>query len=259
LAVSPTEKGDATVATTYHDPTPWTTELLRSVIEEYFLNLAVLEPALVVDIRMATSDKPGTPAVKHHGHECFATIEIVKPKERSRGGPDLRITIDREKWDDAGEETRTAVLHHELSHCVPQMEKDSDILKLDPYGRPVVKLRPDDWCLTGFRETVCIFGDASIEKQSLARVEEMLRQPDLPFMGRETESGGKDDLVRDTLTALISVGHTESQARAAMDRVLSSGRRPPTVSQFVDAIYNDNVEHGPILAEKGRKPAATKG
>lgn len=170
------------MATTYHDPDEETTELLESVIEEYFaVELAALEPALNIDIRMAVSDKPGVPSVKHHGHECFATIEIVKAKERSRGGPDLRLTIDKRKWQAARTEMRTAVLHHELNHVVPQMEKDSDVLKLDPYGRPVVKLRPDDWCLTGFRETVRIFGEDAVERQCLDRVEESLRQMGLPF------------------------------------------------------------------------------
>lgn len=52
----------------------------------------------------------------------------------------------------------------------------------------------DDWCLTGFLETVRIFGAKAMERQSLDHVEAMLRQQSLPFISdrpdRSAEAAG---------------------------------------------------------------------
>ena len=48
------------------------------------------------------------------------------------------------------------------------------------------------------------------------------------------------DVIRDTYAALLSVGHTESQARQAIDRVLSGKRKYKSVADMIDAIYQQN-------------------
>jgi Holliday junction DNA helicase RuvA len=45
------------------------------------------------------------------------------------------------------------------------------------------------------------------------------------------------DVIRDTYAALISVGHTESQARQAIDRVLSGKKKYKSVADVLVAIY----------------------
>lgn len=45
------------------------------------------------------------------------------------------------------------------------------------------------------------------------------------------------DVIRDTFAALISVGHTESQAREALDRVLVTKRRFKSAADMLEAIY----------------------
>jgi len=45
------------------------------------------------------------------------------------------------------------------------------------------------------------------------------------------------DVIRDTFAALLSVGHSESQARSAIDRVLSGKKKFRTVPDMIDAIY----------------------
>lgn len=45
------------------------------------------------------------------------------------------------------------------------------------------------------------------------------------------------DVIRDTFAALISVGHTESQARQAIDRVLTGKKKYKSVADMIDAIY----------------------
>ena len=44
-------------------------------------------------------------------------------------------------------------------------------------------------------------------------------------------------MIRDTFAALFSVGHTESQAREAIDRVLSGKKKFKSVADMIEAIY----------------------
>jgi holliday junction DNA helicase RuvA len=48
------------------------------------------------------------------------------------------------------------------------------------------------------------------------------------------------DVIRDTFAALISVGHSESQARQAIDRVLTGKKKFKSVADMIDAIYQQN-------------------
>jgi Holliday junction DNA helicase RuvA len=50
------------------------------------------------------------------------------------------------------------------------------------------------------------------------------------------------DVIRDTYAALLSVGHTESQARQAIDRVLSSANKKKfkSVADLIEAIYQQS-------------------
>jgi Holliday junction DNA helicase RuvA len=48
------------------------------------------------------------------------------------------------------------------------------------------------------------------------------------------------DVIRDTYAALLSVGHTDSQARQAIDRVLLGKRKYKTVADMIEAIYQQN-------------------
>ena len=45
------------------------------------------------------------------------------------------------------------------------------------------------------------------------------------------------DVIRDTYAALLSVGHTDSQARQAIDRVLTGKKKFKSVADMIEAIY----------------------
>jgi Holliday junction DNA helicase RuvA len=45
------------------------------------------------------------------------------------------------------------------------------------------------------------------------------------------------DVIRDTYAALLSVGHSESQARQAIDRVLAGKKKFKSVADMIEAIY----------------------
>jgi Holliday junction DNA helicase RuvA len=48
------------------------------------------------------------------------------------------------------------------------------------------------------------------------------------------------DVIRDTYAALISVGHSESEARQAIDRVLAGKKKFKSVADMIEAIYLQN-------------------
>lgn len=60
--------------------------------------------------------------------------------------------------------------------------------------------------------------------------------------GAKVESNGapenaEPDVIRDTFAALLSVGHSESQARREIDRVLTGKKKFKSVADMIDAIY----------------------
>jgi Holliday junction DNA helicase RuvA len=59
-------------------------------------------------------------------------------------------------------------------------------------------------------------------------------------LGNGVEENAEPDVIRDTFAALISVGHTESQARQLMDRVLSGKRKFKSAADLIDAIYEQD-------------------
>lgn len=60
--------------------------------------------------------------------------------------------------------------------------------------------------------------------------------------GTPAENGelahAEPDVIRDTFQALLSVGHTESQARHLLDKALSGKKKFKTVADLFDAIYH---------------------
>jgi holliday junction DNA helicase RuvA len=63
--------------------------------------------------------------------------------------------------------------------------------------------------------------------------------------GARVEANGhpenaEPDVIRDTFAALLSVGHSESQARQAIDRALAGKRKFRSVADMIDAIYQQN-------------------
>lgn len=70
----------------------------------------------------------------------------------------------------------------------------------------------------------------------------LIVNPDATHTAVVVESNGapenaEPDVIRDTYAALLSVGHNETQARAAIDRVLSGKKKFRTVADMIEAIY----------------------
>jgi holliday junction DNA helicase RuvA len=73
----------------------------------------------------------------------------------------------------------------------------------------------------------------------------LIVSPPAPAEGTPVEANGEaenaeSDVIRDTFAALLSVGHTESQARQLLDRVLTGKKKFKSVADMIDAIYQQN-------------------
>jgi Holliday junction DNA helicase RuvA len=58
-----------------------------------------------------------------------------------------------------------------------------------------------------------------------------------PAEANGAPGNAEPDVIRDTFAALVSVGHSESQAREAIDRVLAGKKKFKTVADMIEAIY----------------------
>jgi Holliday junction DNA helicase RuvA len=61
-----------------------------------------------------------------------------------------------------------------------------------------------------------------------------------PAESNGAPESAESDVIRDTYAALLSVGHSESQAREAIDRVLSSKKKFKSVADMIEAIYQQS-------------------
>ena len=61
-----------------------------------------------------------------------------------------------------------------------------------------------------------------------------------PAQTNGAPENAEPDVIRDTFAALLSVGHTESQARREIDRVLTGKRKFKSVADMIDAIYQQH-------------------
>ncbi len=61
-----------------------------------------------------------------------------------------------------------------------------------------------------------------------------------PAEANGAPENAEPDVIRDTFAALLSVGHSETQARQAIDRALTGKKKYKSVADMIDAIYQQN-------------------
>lgn len=106
------------------------------------------------------------PAVKLHGHPASAVARKFDLKKRIQTEFDVEILVDGLSWDSLPERQRLALIDHELTHFEVAKDKDGRV-KIDDIGRPIIKMRLDDYCLTGFLEVCQRHGDFALEAKSI--------------------------------------------------------------------------------------------
>jgi hypothetical protein len=111
------------------------------------------------------------PSLKCHGASAYATVKVVKRKQRTYTDHDAQIEIDHPVWKTLGGPQKKALIDHELTHLIVKYDKESKP-KRDDLDRPIIGMRPDDFTLTGFLEIVERHGIHALEYGSVTRIAE---------------------------------------------------------------------------------------
>lgn len=150
------------------------------LLTERFFDLKQLQIRIGIRcIRAVESEsggKPEPPIVKN-GNPVAAQTSLVSEKDRVFNNNDVIIDLDYDFWDTLKDRQKQALMAHELSHIVVQRDKDGSV-KIANDTRPILKLIPDDWQITGFRHIVEEYGEDAVELQSLWNVWDGLKFPD---------------------------------------------------------------------------------
>ena len=154
--------------TTYEVADPEVNEFVQRVMHRYHRGLADMEST--VDILMASppvdeAGDPTGPALKHHGVKALATIRQTRPDERALGQADIHLKIDLPFWEENDEETRTALIDHELEHLKPKLKDGA--AQRDAYNRPLFVVNPHSWEVGWFFNVARRHGQKSVECRQL--------------------------------------------------------------------------------------------
>lgn len=213
----------------YEDADPAVYRLLNDLIDEYRGDLSVRE----VTFRLMYAYG----GLVHQGYPALGLCALNSVKLRAQGLTDVTIYLDGDHWGRLSTRRQRSLVHHELHHVEPG--KGNDAAK-----RPKLRLRKHDHQLGIFTELIRIYGEDSVDRIMVDMVLQDLRQMGLPFGGAEATATVDEvkvtvDVLDAAFAALLTVGHTEPQARAAIDKVLESGKVFASVSDMIDFIYQE--------------------
>ncbi len=132
-----------------------------------------LDDAKVTIGILFAANEDGAP-IKHGKYKAYASIQVLPLKLRALGCPDALLLIDSSEWQDLSDESREALIDHELCH-IDIVEKDSPDggvkLQRDDLGRPKLRTVPGDWNGgDGFKDVILRHGDDAIEFINSRRV-----------------------------------------------------------------------------------------
>lgn len=242
-------------------PKPDVDNLLAHVMSKFH---GVLDAAgVTVGLLRATPNETEDHAVKLHGYACAAVVKITPYEKRVMGLPDAVITFDGVAWEGFSPAERIALFDHELNHLELRFDKEGT-LKTDDCGRPKLKMRLHDWELGGFAVVADRHKGAALEVQGFRAAHAAYYQQIFAW-GDDNVTGsapnfsglGPSDITRDVFAALLSVGHTEDQARNAIEAVGDMSRFA-SVSEVVEAIYQLSLDGAGNRKPKAREKAEVR-
>lgn len=173
---------------TYEKANAEARRILVAVMREHHSQL--IDAGLTVDLLFAWSptDEEGLPTgtpVKVHGQPAAAKIRVMPLKDRVAGRADVEIVLDGDRWTDWDNDTREAIIDHELTHC--ELFIEDGVAMTDDHDRPKIRLRKHDHEFGWFDSVVSRYGEASLEWQQYERFEHAaLKQMWLPGL-QDTE------------------------------------------------------------------------
>lgn len=178
------------MAVSYQEVDPATYEIIHHAMKDYHSELVTASVTIhaIFASNFDAEDEP-LPAVKFHGHSAAAKIQVTSLQDRSRGLPDVKLTIDRHQWDGMAKTRRIALVDHELEHLV--LQTDDEGVKLDELGRPKLKLKIHDWMLAGFASIISRHGEAAVEHHEMVRWQEEYGQFCLFPLVKKDDANGR--------------------------------------------------------------------
>lgn len=110
------------------------------------------------------------PATKEHGAYSPGMVSLVKGKRRVNNQNDVEIFLDQHFVDHSPREKTVALIDHELEHVQMVLDRNGIVSVDETTGRKKLKLKPDDWTLTGFLSVVRRHGDNANEAASVLNI-----------------------------------------------------------------------------------------
>ena len=108
-------------------------------------------------------DEEMVPCLKGYGGVfALAKISVIKPRGKIFVKHDAEIVICKASWTPLNRAQKLAVLDHELTHLEPNLDKEGHPI-IDEDGRPLMKLRPDDFIVWGFHSIIAKHKENSME------------------------------------------------------------------------------------------------
>lgn len=133
-----------------------------------------------VSITYLFARNPEGPPLSFGGYPAAAIFKINSLKDRVAGLTDATISIDEDAWESYSEETRLALLDHELLHGEVCRNKVG-AFKYDDANRPKLRIRKHDFQIGGFHMIAKRHGTDAIEVQNIQHVNMAWKQMELDF------------------------------------------------------------------------------
>ena len=136
-------------------------EMVLEIYEQHHSRLEVAEVVVQTMFHNDSADKP----LKLNGYQCAALIRKTSLRERRCGiRADAVLVIDPFQWGQLSEESKRALIDHELTHLVPVRNPQTGDLVYDKDGRPKLKMRLHDVQFGWFDEVRQRHGEHSLER-----------------------------------------------------------------------------------------------
>lgn len=160
--------------TTYERANKAIEAMIQHALEKYQPQL--LKEGVTVDCTIARRivNDEDVHAMKRAGYPIDAKIGVTSLQDRARGIADAKLTIDGLEWNIATDRQRLALIDHELEHLVlveikpTKKNRFMTGFKRDDLNRPMLKVKPHDWMLAGFKTVTERHGAHSHEAMQFA-------------------------------------------------------------------------------------------
>jgi hypothetical protein len=154
------------------------TKLLYQIMQQDHGQLAdekVRVAVLMLTPELNADKKPLPPAIKYAGYPVAACIGVPPAWARVLAECDAVLEIDAHRWEELTDLHHRALIDHELQHLDIAVDKHGNTRRHFD-GRPVLRTRPDDWVLSGFRAVVERHGPAALEVRAIGELYESCQE-----------------------------------------------------------------------------------